>query len=158
MRRTFKGRRPDGYMSGLEARLAKQIAEATGKPVVNKDTDPKEVTGDEATYELRTFSYIKPERKSLYRPDFILPNGIIVEGKGIFDAEDREKQLLVKKTHPHLDIRFVFSRSEAPIYPQSPTTMADWCRKHGFKFADKLIPISWFTEKRITPRHTEKRT
>jgi hypothetical protein len=124
--------RADGYKSGLEAKIAKQIETVTGQP---------------AQYETQTIEYVKPSRTHRYKPDFPLPNGIIIEGKGIFDAKDREKHILVQKQHPHLDIRFVFSRSEAPIYPRSPTTMADWCRKNGFKFADKLIPISWFKEK-----------
>ena len=126
-------KRPDGYKSGLEAKIAKQIVEETGQP---------------ALYEELTVTYTKPERQHRYKPDFILPNGIIVEGKGIFDAEDREKHLLVKDQRPDLDIRFVFTRSEAPIYPKSKTTMADWCRKFGFKFADKLIPVEWFKERR----------
>jgi hypothetical protein len=67
----------------------------------------------------------KPARIHRYRPDFTLPNGIIIEGKGIFEAADREKHLLLKEQRPDLDIRFVFSRSEAPIYPKSPTTLAD---------------------------------
>lgn len=124
--------RKDGYKSALEARIAKQIEQITGKP---------------AKYEPETLRYTKPAREHRYRYDFLLPNGIIVEGKGIFDAEDREKHILVKEQHPDRDIRFVFSRSQSPIYPKSPTTLADWCRKHGFKFADKLIPIEWFREK-----------
>ena len=130
--------RADGFKSGLEAKIAKQIEEVTGKA---------------ALYETQTVEYTKPARVHRYKPDFILPNGIIVEGKGIFDAADREKHLLVAAQHPDLDIRFVFSRSEAPIYPKSPTTMGDWCRKWGFKFADKLIPISWFKEKRKNVSH-----
>ena len=124
--------RSDGYKSGLEAKIAKQIEEVTGRP---------------ALYETQTVEYVKPARKCRYRPDFTLPNGIIVEGKGIFDAQDREKHLLIREQRPDLDVRFIFSRSEAPIYPKSPTTMGDWCRKFGFKFADKLIPLAWFKEK-----------
>ena len=125
--------RADGFKSGLEAKIAKQIEQETGQP---------------AQYETQTVEYVKPARKCRYRPDFTLPNGIIIEGKGIFDAQDREKHLLLKEQRPDLDIRFVFSRSEAPIYPKSPTTMGDWCRKWGFKFSDKLIPISWFKERK----------
>ena len=124
--------RADGFKSGLEAKVAKQIEEVTGEP---------------ALYETRVIPYSKPARTHRYKPDFILPNGIIIESKGIFDAADREKHLLVKDQYPELDIRFVFSRSEASIYPKSPTTLAMWCKKHGFKFADKLIPTSWFREK-----------
>lgn len=90
--------------------------------------------------------YLIPEKLHKYTPDFLLANGIIVEGKGIFDAQDRAKHLLIQAQHPELDIRFVFSRSKAPITPGSKTTLADWCRKFGFKFSDKEIPASWFTE------------
>lgn len=123
--------RSDGFKSGLEAKIAQQIETVTGEP---------------AQYETQTIEYTKPSRVHRYRPDFTLPNGIIIEGKGIFEAQDREKHLLLKEQRPDLDIRFVFSRSEASIYPRSPTTLAMWCQKHGFKYADKLIPISWFKE------------
>jgi hypothetical protein len=124
--------RADGFKSSLEARVAKQIQEQTGKP---------------ADYEQETIEYTVPECAHKYRPDFRLPNGIIVESKGIFDAEDRKKHLLIKTQHPLLDIRFVFTRSAAPIYPKAKTTMAEWCQKHGFLYGDKLIPPSWFKEK-----------
>lgn len=93
--------------------------------------------------------YTIPERGAKYTPDFILlHNGIIIEGKGILDAEDRKKHLLIKQQHPDLDIRFVFSRSAAPIYKGSPTTMAAWAEHHGFKYADKLVPQAWLDEPR----------
>ena len=125
-------KRADGYRSGLEANIAKQI-EAAGHPVV---------------YETLRIPYIVPESKHHYTPDFQLPNGIIVEGKGIFDAEDRKKHELLKTQHPELDIRFVFSSSKKPINPKSPTSVGEWCKARGFKFADKLIPPSWFNEER----------
>ena len=43
----------------------------------------------------------------------MLYNGIIIETKGRFTAADRRKHLLVRKQHPHLDIRFVFENSNA---------------------------------------------
>jgi len=60
--------------------------------------------------------------------------------------EDRKKQLLVQFQRPDLDIRFVFSSSKAKITKGSKTTYGDWCNKNGFKYADKLIPESWFHE------------
>ena len=120
-----------GYRSGLESKVASQIAE---------------VTGSNPEYETHTIRYTKPARKSRYKPDFILENNIIIETKGVFDAEDREKHLLIRDQHPELDIRFVFTRSKAPIYKGSKTTLADWCEKHGFLYADKLIPPEWFEE------------
>jgi len=81
-----------------------------------------------------------------YTPDFELPNGIIIESKGRFDTADRKKHLLVKKQHPDLDIRFVFSNSRAKIYKRSKTTLGMWCDKHGYMYADKLIPEEWIKE------------
>ena len=44
----------------------------------------------------------------VYKPDFILNNGIIVEAKGWFKPTDRVKHLLVQEQYPDLDIRFYF--------------------------------------------------
>src|ERR1051326_3234886 len=106
MRPTRPTSRSDGFKSGLEAKIAKQIEEVTGKPVAQKKSDAKP---GHATYELRTIEYTKPSKVHKYKPDFVLPNGIIVEGKGIFEADDREKMLLIKDQYPDLDIRLVFS-------------------------------------------------
>jgi hypothetical protein len=97
-------------------------------------------------YEEVKLRYTRPASAHKYTPDFILPNGIIVETKGLFDTEDRQKHLLVKAEHPNLDIRFVFSRSAAPLRKGAKTTYAEWCRKNGFQFADKLIPQAWIDE------------
>lgn len=121
----------NGFRSGLEKRIA-------------DDLDQKGVPFD---YERLKITYTVPERQATYTPDFvILSNGIIVEGKGIFDTEDRKKHLLVKQQHPDLDIRFVFSRAAAPIYKGSPTTHAKWATHHGFQFSEKLIPEAWLRE------------
>ncbi|API58496.1 hypothetical protein BSL82_03570 [Tardibacter chloracetimidivorans] len=77
----------NGYRSGLEAKIAKDLEER-GVPY---------------EYETMKVGYSIPERDAKYTPDFILPNGIIVEAKGIFDAEDRHKHVLVKKQHSHLE-------------------------------------------------------
>jgi len=81
-----------------------------------------------------------------YTPDFELPNGIIIESKGRFVAADRKKHLLVQRQFPELDIRFVFSNSKGKISKGSKTSYADWCDKHGYIYADKLIPEEWIKE------------
>jgi hypothetical protein len=101
------------------------------------------VDGD---YEGEKIEYVKPESRHKYTRDFRLPNGIIVETKGIFTADDRKKHLLIKEQHPHEDIRFVFTRSNSRISKVSSTTYADWCRKNGFQFADKDVPDAWLQE------------
>lgn len=97
-------------------------------------------------YEQFYIDYVVPESEHKYTPDFVLPNGIIIETKGVWDAEDRKKHLLIKEQHPELDIRFIFNRSKSPIYKGSKTTYASFCEKYGFLYADKKIPEEWFKE------------
>lgn len=120
----------EGYRSGLEETLAQQL-ERAAVPFA---------------FEKLKITYTKPETKHKYTPDFELPNGIIIESKGRFVTADRQKHLLVKKQCPEYDIRFVFSNSRQKISKGSKTSYADWCEKHGFKYADKLIPQAWLDE------------
>lgn len=94
-------------------------------------------------YEALKIDYVKPETKSKYTPDFILPNGIIIEAKGRFTAQDRKKHLLIKEQHPDLDIRFVFQRPTQTLSKASKTTYAKWCDKHGFKHSKGTVPSEW---------------
>lgn len=119
-----------GFRSGLEEKMGAQI-EAAGFPVRFEDL--------KVNYEV-------PAKRHYYLADFPLHNGIILEGKGIFDATDRAKHLFIKAQYPELDIRFVFSRLKQPISPGSKTTVEDWCKKYGYKCCEKVIPISWFHE------------
>jgi hypothetical protein len=119
-----------GFRSGLEERVAEQLDQL----------------GIEYTYEKVKLKYIKPASQHVYTPDFVLANGIIVETKGRFLAPDRQKHILVKRHNPDLDIRFVFSNSNARISKTSKTTYAMWCRKNGYQFADKTIPEEWLNE------------
>jgi hypothetical protein len=118
-----------GYRSGLEDRIAEQL-KSLSVPV---------------EYETFKISYEVNEVRK-YTPDFRLPNGIIIESKGRFVTADRKKHLLIKKQHPDLDIRFVFSNSKSKIAKGSSTSYADWCEKNGFLYADKLIPKEWLDE------------
>jgi len=102
----------------------------------------------EYSFEQHWINYEIPSRVAKYLPDFILSNGIIVECKGIFETDDRKKHLLIREQYPDLDIRMVFSNSNSKIYKGSPTSYADWCRKHNIQFADKLVPKDWLKEAR----------
>ena len=81
-----------------------------------------------------------------YTADFILDNGIIIETKGMFDADDRRKHLEIKKQHPELDIRFVFSNAKGKLYKGSKTCYSQWCEQHGFQWAHRVIPLTWLQE------------
>jgi hypothetical protein len=120
----------EGFRSGLEDKVAAQLRSA----------------GIDPQYEQHKIEYTKPERRAKYTPDFRLPNGVFIETKGRFITEDRQKHLLIKAQHPEIEIRFVFSNSRARISKTSTTTYADWCNKHGFTFADKVIPKEWINE------------
>jgi hypothetical protein len=119
-----------GYRSGLEDKVAAQIASH----------------GLAVSYEVTRFGFTPPLKQRHYTPDFVLPNGIIIETKGRFMTADRQKHKHIKVEHPDLDIRFVFSRANARLSKNSKTTYAMWCDQYGFRWAEGLIPTGWFSE------------
>ena len=62
-------------------------------------------------YETQKIPFLQPEKKRSYTPDFWLPNNIVVETKGFFTVQDRQKHIWIKEQYPKLDLRFVFSNS-----------------------------------------------
>ena len=84
----------------------------------------------------------------LYKPDFVLNNGIIIEAKGWLRPSDRTKHLLIKEQYPDLDIRFLFQNANNLLRKGSKTRYSDWCEKHGFLYAHKEIPNQWLTERK----------
>lgn len=129
---TTKIARQKGYRSGLEESVDALLKES----------------GIDAQYEQHKVLYTIPVSYHEYTPDFRLPNGIFIETKGRFVLDDRKKHILIKQQHPELDIRFVFQNSKNKIRKGSPTTYADWCKKHGFLYADKTIPQEWLNERK----------
>ena len=94
-------------------------------------------------YETHKISYVIQHH---YTPDFILPNGIYLETKGFWDAADRRKILAVVRDNPDIDLRMVFQAPFNKISKKSKTTYAQWCEKHGIKWAAvHAIPIDWLT-------------
>lgn len=119
----------EGYRSGIELDVAEHL---------NK-------LGVLFTYEKEKIKWVDMKVRT-YTPDFVLQNGIIIETKGRFIASDRRKHLEIKKQYPDFDIRFVFSNSRAKLYKGAKSSYGDWCKKNGFKYADKLIPKDWLKE------------
>lgn len=128
----FDYRLAHGFRSGLEERVSEQLAFLN---ILD-------------CYEIKKIPFVQPAKNRNYTPDFWLPNGIIVETKGVFTVQDRQKHLLIKEQYPDLDLRFVFSNSKNKLRKGSKTTYADWCNKYGFIFADQLIPEEWINEKK----------
>lgn len=114
------------YRSRLEEKLARWF----------------EVNGYPFEYETLRLPYTL---SSVYTPDFILPNGVILEAKGYFDPSDRRKMLAIKKQHPDLDIRLVFQSPKNTLTKSSKTTYEMWAEKNGFLWAPAhAIPLEWF--------------
>jgi hypothetical protein len=118
------------YRSGLEDQVAAFLKEVQ-----------KEVRYEKLKIEWEDLRY------RTYTPDFQLDNGILIETKGMFSMDDRRKHVAVKQQHPKLDIRFVFSNANAKLYKGAKSRYCDWCDKHGFKWAHRVIPKEWLTEK-----------
>ena len=79
-----------------------------------------------------------------YTPDFLLPNGVYLECKGYWEAEDRRKSKAVKQQHPDIDLRMVIQSPYNKISKKSKTTYAQWCDKHDIPWTSfHDIPFEW---------------
>ena len=121
----MKKKKTSKFRSGLEEQVAKLL----------------EGLGVTYEYESTRVPYtIQPH----YSPDFILPNHVLLETKGYWDAKDRRKILAVKKDNPYLDLRMVFQSPYNKINKNSKTTYAKWCEKHDIPWTSyHNIPLEW---------------
>ncbi len=119
-----------GYRSGLEHTVSIYLKERNYKFMY-----------EEIKIEWEDLAY------RTYTPDFVLDNGIMIETKGLFTTADRRKHLAVKKQHPKLDIRFVFTNSRTKLRKGAKSNYGEWCIKHGFRYYDRIIPEDWLKEK-----------
>ena len=95
------------------------------------------------TYEYET-TKIAYQISHNYSPDFILPNGTILECKGYWDSDDRRKIKNVCEQNPDMDIRMVFQSPYNTISKRSKTTYAKWCDRYNIPWcAFHEIPIEW---------------
>lgn len=98
--------------------------------------------GIKFTYETLELPYVL---HGVYHPDFMLPNGIIVEAKGLLDRESKRKMIAVKKQHPELDIRFVFQDADKKV-PGTKHSHGQWATRNGYVWAEGLVPEEWTDE------------
>ncbi len=124
MRRRWNTHRSSGYRSRFEELVALYL----------------KGQGATFSYESMKLDY---ERKCTYTPDFILPNGVIIEAKGRWLGSDRTKHLAVRKNNPHIDIRFCFQNAYNKLTKKSKTTYAEWCDKNDFLWCHQKIPKEW---------------
>lgn len=118
-----------GWRSGLEESISGEI-EAEGVP---------------SLYEGFKIPYVV-HKNCKYTPDFLLPNGIVIETKGRFTTQDRQKMKMIKEQHSEIDIRFVFSNANQRINKTSETRYSTWSDSNHFPWAHKNIPVGWLKE------------
>ena len=115
-----------GFRSGLEEKVADLMFDL----------------GIDYDYEPTKLAYVIHHD---YIPDFILPNGIYLECKGLWEPEDRRKIKAVIQQHPEIDLRMVFQAPYNKISKRSKTTYAKWCDKNNIQWCHYAsIPAEWF--------------
>lgn len=135
-------RRRTGYASGLEEQVAAQLDEA----------------GQEFEYESLCFTYTEPLRKNLaecgdcgsrnlirtgrYTPDFVLPNGYIIETKGRWTAQDRRKMVAVRDEYTDYTFVMLFQRDNK-LKKNAKSYYSDWCNANGFDYSVETIKMEW---------------
>jgi len=121
----LKDSKNNKFRSGLEKQIADLLTEL----------------GISYEYESTKVSYTIPHN---YIPDFVLPNHVVLEAKGYWDAADRRKMKAVKEQNPDLDIRMVFQSPYNKISKKSKTTYAQWCERHNIPWTTwQEIPMDW---------------
>ena len=121
----LKNKQDIKFRSGLEKQVADLLSEL----------------GVSYEYESKKISYVIQHH---YTPDFILPNHVILECKGYWDAADRRKIKTIVKDNPDIDLRMVFQSPYNKISKNSKTTYAKWCDKHDIPWtAYHEIPMEW---------------
>ena len=113
------------FRSGLEKQVADLLSEL----------------GVSYEYESKKISYVIQHH---YTPDFILPNHVILECKGYWDAAYSRKIKTIKKDNPDIDLRMVFQAPFNTISKKSKTTYAQWCDNLGIPWTSFTnIPLDW---------------
>jgi hypothetical protein len=97
-------------------------------------------------YERDKLEYIVDPKT--YCPDFYLSEyDFYIETKGRLTSSDRVKHLYIKKQHPDVDIRFIFTNSRTKLRKGAKSSYAEWCIKYNFRYNDRIIPEDWLKEK-----------
>jgi hypothetical protein len=118
-------RQADGFRSGFESRVAEDLTE----------------NGVYWEYEQRKYNLVIPRS---YTPDFVLGNGVVLEVKGYFDAEDRRLIKLFKEQHSDVDIRMVLQKPHQKLSKGGKSSYADWCDKYNVPWCEgPSLPRDW---------------
>ncbi len=118
-------RQTDGFRSGFESRVAADLTK----------------NGVYWEYEQHKYNLVIPRS---YTPDFVLSNGVVLEVKGYFDAEDRRLIKLFKEQHGDVDIRMVLQKPHQKLTKTGSMTYARWCDKYNVPWCEgPSLPSDW---------------
>lgn len=87
-------------------------------------------------------------QRRTYTPDLVLPNGIVVEIKGKFDASKRNLMRQLVRCNPDVDIRFIFMRDNRFGAAKNRKRYSDWARALGVTCVE--VPVDRKTKQIIT--------
>ena len=132
MARKRKGK----YRSQLERDVAKILRDCKVPFVYEKEAFKYEIVTPLNNTSCGECGSTRIVTKRTYTPDFFIPVGhgtvCILEAKGRFTAQDRNKMLAVKDQYPQQRFLMVFQRNN-PIYRGSKTKYLDWCGAKGLE-------------------------
>lgn len=118
-------RQTDGFRSGFESKVAKDLTD----------------NGVYWEYEQHKFNLVIPRS---YTPDFVLGNGVVLEVKGYFDAEDRRLIKLFREQHPDVDLRMVLQKPHQKLQKGGRMDYAGWCEKYNVPWCEgPSLPQDW---------------
>lgn len=134
-------KRKDGYRSGFEAVVAKNLERARVR----------------FQYEAQKFTVLVPEhlrlcrkcgsqsvdRKATYLIDFKLGDGWFIEAKGKLTSKNRSMLVAYRRMYPDHRFYLLFQRNNK-LSKTSKLRYGDWCQKHSIQFAiGTQPPATW---------------
>ena len=119
---------------------------AVNRSCCERDTDKYlKKKGIKFTYEKERITWLNVKTR-YYKHDCILENGMLIKIKGCVVSKERRKYVEIRQQPPDLDLRFGFQNSRIKLYKRAKVGYSDWCERHGFKYAEKVIPDEWLEE------------
>lgn len=142
VRRRRGQRRPDGYMSAFEARVAADLTERGVEFAYESVEYPLTVPGT-AGHICMDCGSKRIARATKYTPDFQIDGGkLVVETKGRFTGKDRKVALAFVAQYGK-NYKLLLMRDNT-LSKVSETTYSEWCNKHGIECAvGASVPAEW---------------
>lgn len=98
-------------------------------------------------------------KERYYTPDFFLSNGVVLEVKGVFTAENRRSVAAAREQG--MDIRMVFYHNNK-LNKARENRYSDWCESKGIPYCFREVPKGWMlptptSENHLIPVTTRKK-